>query len=243
MTGLILAGSTVGYRMAIINVEGHILDATIYLSILAVFIQSIMMGIWLYYYKRNEFRLVFQFWKQSLPAGICGSGATAGWFLAFALATAAEVRAVGQIELIFSIIISIIFFKEKVQRTEIFGICMSALFTFFAYSFNDDEFVKIQPTIFNGFFSAVLLFGIFYKKAMMKQFFGSQFSLNDETWYKLSLRWGLFFLFLTIINEISWRFLETEDWVFIKVFVLSPLVGIFMLCQLPITLKGRIKTK
>ena len=124
LTGLILAGSTVGYRMAIINVEGHILDATIYLSILAVFIQSIMMGIWLYYYKRNEFRLVFQFWKQSLPAGICGSGATAGWFLAFALATAAEVRAVGQIELIFSIIISIIFFKEKVQRTEIFGIFM-----------------------------------------------------------------------------------------------------------------------
>ncbi len=124
LTGLILAGSTVGYRMAIINVEGHILDATIYLSIIAVFIQSIMMGIWLYYYKRNEFRLVFQFWKKSLPAGICGSGATAGWFLAFALATAAEVRAVGQIELIFSIIISIIFFKEKVQRTEIFGICM-----------------------------------------------------------------------------------------------------------------------
>ena len=105
------------------------------------------------------------------------------------------------------------------------------------------EFVKIQPTIFNGFFSTVLLLGIIYKKAMMKQFFGSQFSLNDETWYKLSLRWGLFFLFLTIINEISWRFLETEDWVFIKVFVLSPLVGIFMLCQLPITLKGRIKTK
>ncbi len=124
LTGLILAGSTVGYRMAIINVEGHILDATIYLSIIAVFIQSIMMGIWLYYYKKNEFRLVFQFWKKSLPAGICGSGATAGWFLAFALATAAEVRAVGQIELIFSIIISIIFFKEKVQRTEIFGICM-----------------------------------------------------------------------------------------------------------------------
>ena len=116
LTGLILAGSTVGYRMAIINVEGHILDATIYLSILAVFIQSIMMGVWLYYYKRDEFKLVFQFWKKSLPAGICGSGATAGWFLAFALATAAEVRAVGQIELIFSIIISIIFLKKKFKE-------------------------------------------------------------------------------------------------------------------------------
>ena len=149
------------------------------------------------------------------------------------------------ISLILGVIVMLTFYliEKRVSKFQIFGICMSTLFTFFAYSFNDEEFVKIQPTIFNGFFSAVLLIGILKKKAMMKQFFGSQFSLNDETWYKLSLRWGLFFLFLTLINEISWRYLETEDWVFIKVFVLSPLVGIFMLCQLPITLRGRIKEK
>ena len=149
------------------------------------------------------------------------------------------------ISLILGVIVMLTFYviEKRVSKFQIFGISMSALFTFFAYSFNDEEFVKIQPTIFNGFFSAVLLIGILKKKAMMKQFFGSQFSLNDETWYKLSLRWGLFFLFLTLINEISWRYLQTEDWVFIKVFVLSPLVGIFMLCQLPITLRGRIKEK
>jgi len=149
------------------------------------------------------------------------------------------------ISLILGVLVMLTFYiiEKRVSKFQIFGISMSTLFTFFAYSFNDEEFVKIQPTIFNGFFSAVLLIGILKKKAMMKQFFGSQFSLNDETWYKLSLRWGLFFLFLTIINEISWRYLETEDWVFIKVFVLSPLVGIFMLCQLPITLRGRIKEK
>ena len=149
------------------------------------------------------------------------------------------------ISLILGLFVMLTFYliEKRISKFQIFGICMSALFTLFAYLFNDDQFVKIQPTIFNGFFSAVLLIGIFYKKAMMKQFFGSQFSLNDETWYKLSLRWGLFFLFLTIVNEISWRFLETDEWVFIKVFVLSPLVGVFMLCQLPITLKGRIKAK
>lgn len=149
------------------------------------------------------------------------------------------------ISLILGVIVMLTFYviEKRVSKFQIFGISMSTLFTFFAYSFNDEEFVKIQPTIFNGFFSAVLLIGILKKKVMMKQFFGSQFSLNDETWYKLSLRWGLFFLFLTLINEISWRYLETEDWVFIKVFVLSPLVGIFMLCQLPITLRGRIKEK
>ena len=149
------------------------------------------------------------------------------------------------ISLILGLFVMLTFYliEKRISKFQIFGICMSALFTLFAYLFNDDQFVKIQPTIFNGFFSAVLLIGIFYKKAMMKQFFGSQFFLNDETWYKLSLRWGLFFLFLTLINELSWRFLDTDDWVFIKVFVLSPLVGIFMLCQLPITLKGRITTK
>ena len=53
----------------------------------------------------------------------------------------------------------------------------------------------------------------------------------------------MFFLFLTIINELAWRNLITEDWIFVKVFVLTPLIGLFMLAQLPITLKGRIKNK
>jgi intracellular septation protein len=149
------------------------------------------------------------------------------------------------ISLILGILVMLIFYvlERRISKFQIFGICMSALFTFFAYTFNDEEFVKIQPTIFNGFFSAVLLIGIFYKKAMMKQFFGSQFSLNNDTWHKLSLRWGLFFLFLTIINELAWRNLETQDWVFIKVFILTPLIGLFMLAQLPLTLKGRINIK
>ncbi|MGA0411684.1 MAG: inner membrane-spanning protein YciB [Candidatus Puniceispirillales bacterium] len=138
------------------------------------------------------------------------------------------------------VIITFYFIEKRISKFQIFGICMSGLITIFAYLFNDEIFVKIKPTIFNGFFSAVLLIGILNKKAMMKQFFGSQFFLNDETWYKLSLRWGLFFLLLTIINEIAWRNLETEDWVFLKVFLLSPLVGIFMLAQLPLTLRGRI---
>ena len=78
---------------------------------------------------------------------------------------------------------------------------------------------------------------------MMKQFFGTQFFLTNETWVKLSLRWGLFFLFLSITNEFAWRNLSTENWVFVKVFFLMPLVGIFMLAQLPLTLKGSIKNK
>ena len=59
-----------------------------------------------------------------MPAGLRGTGATFGWFVAFGLTTAAEVRAVGQIELIFSILISLLFFKERLKKTELFGIIL-----------------------------------------------------------------------------------------------------------------------
>ena len=145
------------------------------------------------------------------------------------------------ISLILSLLVIVIFYimEKRVSKFQIFSITMSALLTAGAYSLDNENFIKIQPTIFNGFFCFVLLTGLLYKKSMMKQFFGAQFFLTIITWYKLSFRCGLFFLFLTIVNEIAWRQLETEDWIFVKVFILMPLVGIFMLAQLPLTLRGR----
>ena len=126
LTGMILAGSTLAYRMAIISVDSPILDATIYLSSIAIITQTIIVGIWLFFNKKDQLISVFKYWKPSLPAGISGSGATAGWFIAFALASVAEVRAVGQVELIFSILVSIFIFKEKVNKTELLGIVLLA---------------------------------------------------------------------------------------------------------------------
>ncbi len=127
LTGMILAGSTLGYRMAIISVNSPILDATIFLSAIAIVTQTIVVGIWLFLYKKEQLRAVIKYWKPSLPAGISGSGATAGWFIAFALASVAEVRAVGQVELIFSILVSIFVFKEKINKTELFGMMLLAI--------------------------------------------------------------------------------------------------------------------
>ncbi len=144
---------------------------------------------------------------------------------------------------IFSLIVLIIFYllEKRLAKFQIFSIALSGILTLLAYYFNEEIFVKIKPTIYNGLFSSVLLIGLLFKKTMMKHFFGSQFFLTDHTWKLLSLRWGLFFLFLAVINEITWRLLSTEDWVFVKVFILFPLVGLFMLGQLPLTLRGRIK--
>ena len=124
LSGLLLAASVVTFRMAIISVDAPLLDKSLYISFIAIVFQTILVGLYLFFFKKEQFFAVFKYWKPSLPAGISGTGATFGWFVAFGLATAAEVRAVGQIELIFSIFVSLLIFKEKIKRTELIGILL-----------------------------------------------------------------------------------------------------------------------
>ena len=118
LSGLLLAASVVTFRMSIISIDGPLLDRSLFISFIAIIFQTILVGLYLFLFKKDQLLAVIKFWRPSLPAGLCGTGATFGWFVAFGLTTAAEVRAVGQIELIFSILISIIFFREKIRKTE-----------------------------------------------------------------------------------------------------------------------------
>ena len=124
----------------------------------------------------------------------------------------------------------------------LFSLILSAGFTAAAVLFDAAIFVKIQPTIFNGLFAAVLLGGLLVKRPMMQAFFAKQFFLTDDTWYRLSLRWGWFFLALAIANELVWRNVSDEHWVAYKTFFAAPASVLFMLAQLPLTLRGRIQS-
>ena len=74
----------------------------------------------------------------------------------------------------------------------LFSVLVSAVFTATALLFGDSLFIKIQPSLFNGLFCLILLGGWVRGQAVMKLFFGAQFSLTLETWRSLSLRWGCF---------------------------------------------------
>ena len=139
----------------------------------------------------------------------------------------------------------IIFYNRVVEKRwaafALFSVLVSALFTFAALLLSDSLFIKIQPSLFNGLFCLILLVGWLRGHAVMKLFFGAQFELTQETWRLLSLRWSLFFGFLALANEAAWRSLDDDGWVYFKVFFAAPLTGLFMLAQLPLTLRGRIE--
>ncbi|WP_299477949.1 septation protein A [uncultured Roseibium sp.] len=105
---------------------------------------------------------------------------------------------------------------------------------------HDELFIKLKPTIVNCLFGSVLLGGLLFGKALLGYVFDSAFKLTDEGWRKLTLRWGIFFFVLAIINEIVWRSFSTDFWVNFKVFGIMPITLVFTLTQLPLIQKYAI---
>jgi intracellular septation protein len=95
----------------------------------------------------------------------------------------------------------------------------------------DETFIKLKPTIIYVLFGVILLGGLAFGKALLGYVFDSVFSLTDEGWRKLTLRWGLFFFALAVLNEVVWRSVSTDTWVNFKVFAILPITFAFALLQ------------
>ncbi len=98
----------------------------------------------------------------------------------------------------------------------------------------NDTFIKMKPTIIYLLFAGVLLGGLFFGRSLLGYVFDAVFKLSDEGWRKLTLRWGLFFVLLAVLNEIVWRSVSTDTWVTFKVFGFLPLTFAFALSQMPL---------
>lgn len=108
---------------------------------------------------------------------------------------------------------------------------------------HNDLFIKIKPTLINLLFAGVLLFGYVSKKPLLKYVLSDALQMSDEGWMKLSLRWGCFFIFLAILNELVWRNFSTDFWVSFKVFGMFTLTLLFTATQLPMIERYALKEK
>jgi intracellular septation protein len=105
----------------------------------------------------------------------------------------------------------------------------------------DDLFIKLKPTIIYVLFGGALLGGLAFGKPLLGLVFDSVFDLTEEGWRKLTLRWGLFFFALALLNEIVWRTQSTDTWVAFKVFGVLPLTVLFGAAQYPLLRKYEAK--
>ena len=117
--------SVVFFRIASLslNHDNFLISASLTLLV-ALIMQTLIMGVIIAQRERGELSRVKRYWRPAALVGVSGALASIGWFSAFTLQNATYVRALGQIELVFTFIATLLFFHEKVLRAEVVGILL-----------------------------------------------------------------------------------------------------------------------
>jgi len=126
-SGVLFAISGVTYRAASLELVGlePVFRAGITLAVVTS-AQMIGMGAWLAWRDRAELRAVWAARRTALWVGLFSMGGSFCWFIAFTLQTVAYVKALGQVELILSMLASVLFFRERISGRELSGIAFLA---------------------------------------------------------------------------------------------------------------------
>jgi drug/metabolite transporter (DMT)-like permease len=120
-----LGMSVVLFRAASLSLglDSFTLAASFTLLIVLI-LQTAIMGVVIALREPAQLEKVIRHWRPAALVGISGGLASIGWFSAFTLQNATYVRALGQIELIFTFAVTLLVFHEKVSRAELAGILL-----------------------------------------------------------------------------------------------------------------------
>lgn len=122
-----LGASVVFFRGASLSLQlDNFMVAASCTLLAALLLQTAIMGAFMALREKSELKKVFMHWRLASLVGISGGLASIGWFAAFTLQNATYVRALGQVELIFTFVATVMVFKEKVTRAELIGIGLIA---------------------------------------------------------------------------------------------------------------------
>jgi drug/metabolite transporter (DMT)-like permease len=123
--GACFAMSAIGFRGAILSLHdpSYAMAATFTMAA-GLLLQTLLLTVYLGLRDRTVLAAIAAAWRPSLFAGFMGALASQFWFLAFALATAASVRTLALVEVLFAQAISHFVFQQPISRREYFGIAI-----------------------------------------------------------------------------------------------------------------------
>ena len=124
MAGGAFAISAIGYRGATTAIDGGpVLRAALALAVVTT-LQSVGMALWLRLTAPGSLTRMARAWRPAAAIGVTGFLGSLGWFTAFALQNAAWVRALGQVELAFSVLASALILREGMGRRDALGLVL-----------------------------------------------------------------------------------------------------------------------
>ncbi len=106
---------------------------------------------------------------------------------------------------------------------------------------HDQTFFQMKPTILYALFGAALLGGLALGRPLLPIMLEQAMKLTERGWSILTLRWGVFFLFLAVLNEIVRRTMTWDHWVLFKFPGTVILIFVFTFAQVPLILRHELK--
>ncbi len=124
-SGGMFALSAIGYRGAILSLglPNFVMAATFTL-VVGLVMQAVVLSLYLWLRQPSAMIAILRAWQPSLFAGLMGALASQFWFLAFAIATAASVRTLALIEVLFAQIVARVMFGQRTTVREAIGMVL-----------------------------------------------------------------------------------------------------------------------
>jgi len=121
--GLFLGLSSVLFRGAALSLDdSSLLMRSSFTLVAATLVQTVILVVWLGRFQPTQLTKTLRLWPTCIGIGFTGFVASICWFTAFTITHVAYVRALGQIELVFTFLASVFMFKEKVSKAEVIGV-------------------------------------------------------------------------------------------------------------------------
>jgi len=158
-------------------------------------------------------------------------GSNAGLFTATAVLMVATVAA---------LIVSFV----KTRRLPLMPLATAVLVLVFGgltLYLHDQTFFQMKPTILYTMFGLALLIGLLFKRPLLPIMLEQTMKLTERGWNVLTLRWGLFFLALAVLNEIVRRTMSWDHWVLFKFPGTVILIFLFTFAQVPLIMRTELK--
>jgi intracellular septation protein len=103
---------------------------------------------------------------------------------------------------------------------------------------HNETFIKIKPTIYYSTVAALLLFGMYTGRNLLKAVLGTAYpGLSERGWQLLTRNWALFFIAMAFVNETVWRTTTTDFWVGFKLWGALPATFVFALANVPMLMR------
>ncbi|MBP9952009.1 MAG: DMT family transporter [Cypionkella sp.] len=127
LAGLLFGISAIGFRGGITSLPtGDFLIRATTTLVLGLILQSAALALWLAIFNRKAMTASLKVWRPSLGAGFLGAFASQFWFIGFSLTSAANIRTLALVEVIFAAGVSRYILRQPISQRQVIGMTIIA---------------------------------------------------------------------------------------------------------------------